>query len=72
MSSLQRLFLECCFSCKDPHTICIAAALSDPFHDRSDRKHLINICKENVSFGQLGLKIQARMKTRIIKISWVF
>ena len=64
-------FLKFCFSHKDSHTICIAAALSDPHDDRSDRKKSINIYKENVYFWHFGLKIQSRVKTRILKISWV-
>ena len=43
-------FLKFCFSHEDFHIICIAAALSDPLDDRSDRKNLINIYKENVYF----------------------
>ena len=64
-------FLKFCFSHKEFHIICIVTVISDPFQDRSDRKQSIKLYKENVCFWHFGLKIQSRVKTRILKISWV-
>ena len=64
-------FWEFCFSCGDPHTICIAAALLDSLYDRSGPKHLIKLYRESVYFLHFGLKNHSRVKTRILKISWV-